>query len=48
MLKYGKFTASGKVVMRDVLEQIWGDVNKQYGTDVQLPSQKGERGRRWH
>ena len=32
MLKYGEFNASGEVMMRDVLERIWGDVNKKDGT----------------
>ena len=36
-LKYGEFTASGEVMLRDVLEQIWSDVNKKYGIDAKLP-----------
>ena len=31
---------SGEVMMRDVLEKIWGNVNKKYGTNVQLPPPK--------
>ena len=34
---YGAFTKSGEVMMRDVLEDIWSDVNAKYGTDAQLP-----------
>jgi len=41
-LTYGEFTASGEVMMRDVLEQIWGDVNEQYRIQAQLPPPKGE------
>lgn len=41
-LTYGEFTASEEVMMRDVLEQIWSDVNEQYGTNAQLPPPKGE------
>ena len=37
---YGEFTASGQVFMKDVLEKIWSDVNKKYGTDVKLPAPK--------
>jgi ribonuclease Z len=39
---YGEFTKSGEVMMRDVLEKVWGDVNKKYGTDAQLPPAEGE------
>jgi len=36
---YGEFTKSGEVMMREVLEQIWGEVNQKYGTNAQLPPQ---------
>jgi ribonuclease Z len=35
--EYGEFTASGRVMMRDVLEQVWSEVNEKYGTDAKLP-----------
>jgi len=31
------FTKSGEVMMRDVLEKVWDDINKKYGTDAKLP-----------
>ena len=34
---YGEFTKSGDVMMRNVAEKVWGDVNKKYGTDAKLP-----------
>ena len=34
---FGEFTKSGEVMMRDVLEQVWSDVNEKYGIDAQLP-----------
>jgi ribonuclease Z len=34
---YGEFTKAGEVMMRDVLEQVWGDVNEKYGIDAKLP-----------
>ena len=34
---YGEFTKSGEVMMRDVLEKVWDDVNQKYGTDAKLP-----------
>ena len=34
---YGELIESGEVMMRDVLEKAWGDVNKKHGTDAQLP-----------
>ena len=37
---YGEFTKSGEWMMRDVLEKVWGDVNKKYGTDAQLPPEQ--------
>ena len=36
---YGEFTKSGEVMMREVLEQIWGEINEKYGTNAQLPPQ---------
>jgi hypothetical protein len=39
---YGEFTKSGEVMMRDVLEKVWGDVNKKYRTDAQLPAAEEE------
>ena len=36
-LNYGEFTKSGEWMMRDVLEDIWSDVNEQYGIDAKLP-----------
>jgi ribonuclease Z len=36
-LAYGEFTKSGEVMMRDVLEQIWSEVNEKYGIDAKLP-----------
>ena len=41
-LTYSEFTASGEVMMRDVLEQIWGEVNQKYGVNAQLPPPKSE------
>ena len=38
--KYGEFTASGEVIMRDVLEDVWSDVNKEHGINAQLPPPK--------
>jgi ribonuclease Z len=38
--KYGEFTASGEVIMRDVLEDVWSDINKEYGINAQLPPPK--------
>jgi hypothetical protein len=35
---YGDFVQSGEVLMRDVLEEVWGDINAKYGTNAQLPS----------
>ena len=37
MQGYGDFTRSGEVWHRDVLEQVWGDANKKYGTNAKLP-----------
>jgi len=34
---YGDFTKSGEMMMRDVLEKVWDDINKKYGTDAKLP-----------
>ena len=31
------FTKSGDYFMRELLTDIWDDINQQYGTDVQLP-----------
>ena len=39
---YGEFTKSGEWLMRDVLEKVWGDVNKKYGTEAQLPPAEAE------
>jgi len=38
--KYGEFTASGEVIMRDVLEDVWAEINKEYGINAQLPPPK--------
>ena len=38
--KYGEFTASGEVIMRDVLEDVWSEINEEYGIDAQLPPPK--------
>ena len=38
--KYGEFTASGEVIMRDVLEDVWSDINNEYGINAQLPPPK--------
>jgi ribonuclease Z len=35
---YGEFTTSGKVMMRDVLEGIWDDINRKYDINAQLPA----------
>ena len=37
---YGEFVASGEVMMREVLEEIWNGVNDEYGIDAQLPPPK--------
>ena len=42
-LTYGEFTASGEVMLRDVLEQIWGEVNEKYGISAQLPPAESKR-----
>ena len=34
---YGEFTKSGEWMMRDVLEEVWSDINEQYGVDAKLP-----------
>ena len=34
---YGEFVASGEVLMRDVLEPLWAEINAKYGTNAQLP-----------
>ncbi len=34
---YGDFPASGEVFMKDILEKVWDDTNKKYGTDAKLP-----------
>ena len=36
---YGEFTKSGELMMRDVLEPIWDEINEKYGTNAQLPPQ---------
>jgi ribonuclease Z len=41
-LGYGEFTASGEVIMRDVLEQVWSDVNEKYGIDAKLPPESSD------
>ena len=35
---YSEFVASGQEPMTDLLKEIWGDINRTYGTDIQLPS----------
>ncbi len=37
---YGEFVASGEVMMRDVLEPLWAEINAKYGTDAQLPPEE--------
>ena len=34
---YGDFTRSGEWWQRDVLQEVWDDANKKYGTNAQLP-----------
>jgi ribonuclease Z len=36
---YGEFTRSGELLMREVLEPLWAEINEKYGTDAQLPPQ---------
>jgi len=36
---YGEFTKSGELMMRDVLEPLWAEINAKYGTNAQLPPQ---------
>ena len=40
---YGEFPASGNVFMKETLEAIWGDVNKKYGTNAQLPDMENNK-----
>ena len=32
-----EFTISGDYSMKEELTELWDEVNKEYGTDVQLP-----------
>jgi ribonuclease Z len=41
-VSYGEFTKSGEVMMRDVLEQVWSDVNEKYGIDAKLPPRSSD------
>ena len=37
---YGEFVNSGNVIYEDVLNDVWSDVNKKYGTNAEMPFKK--------